>query len=44
MRPDRYSHIWLGDYEPQAVGAIWTMRDINEGRERELPNDLSRIL
>jgi len=44
MRPDRYSHIWLGDYEPQAVGAIWTMRDINEGREAELPDDLSRIL
>jgi hypothetical protein len=44
LRPDRYSHIWLGDYEPQAVGAIWNMRDINEGRETELPNDLSRIL
>jgi len=44
MRPDRYSHIWLGDYEPQAVGAIWNMRDINEGREIETPNDLSRIL
>ena len=44
MRPDRYSHIWQGDYEPQAVGAIWTMRDINEGREREVPNDIGRIL
>jgi hypothetical protein len=44
MRPDRYSHIWLGDYEPQAVGSIWTMRDINEGRQSEVPNDLSRIL
>ena len=44
MRPDRYSHIWEGDYEPQAVGAIWNMRDINEGREIETPNDLSRIL
>lgn len=44
MRPDRYSHIWEGDYEPQAVGAIWTMRDINEGREREVPNDIGRIL
>ena len=44
MRPDRYSHIWLGDYEPQAVGSIWTMRDINEGRQTEVPNDLSRIL
>ncbi len=44
MRPDRYSHIWQGDYEPQAVGAIWTMRDINEGRQTEVPNDLSRIL
>ena len=44
MRPDRYSHIWQGDYEPQAVGSIWTMRDINEGRQSEIPNDLSRIL
>jgi hypothetical protein len=44
MRPDRYSHIWLGDYEPQAVGSIWTMRDINDGRLAEMPNDLSRIL
>jgi hypothetical protein len=44
MRPDRYSHIWQGDYEPQAVGSIWTMRDINEGRQTEVPNDLSRIL
>jgi phage terminase large subunit-like protein len=44
MRPDRYSHIWEGDYEPQAVGAIWTMRDINEGREKEVPNDIGRIL
>ena len=44
MRPDRYSHIWEGDYEPQAVGAIWNMRDINEGRETEMPNDIGRIL
>ena len=44
MRPDRYSHIWLGDYEPQAVGSIWTMRDISDGRLVEMPNDLSRIL
>ena len=44
MRPDRYSHIWQGDYEPNSVGAIWTMRDINENRKTEIPNDIGRIL
>ena len=43
-RPDRYGHVWNGEYEPQAVGAIWTMRDINEGRVQERPNDLKRIV
>jgi len=44
MRPDRYGHIWLGDYEPQAVGAIWHMRDINDNRIKDIPDDLERIL
>ena len=43
-RPDRYGHVWLGEYEPQAVGAIWTMRDINDTRVQEQPNDLKRIV
>ncbi len=30
--PDRYAHIWEGDYEPQAVGAIWTRAKIDEHR------------
>jgi phage terminase large subunit-like protein len=41
--PDRYSHIWLGDYEPQAVGAIWNMANIHENRRHEAPI-LKRIL
>lgn len=40
---DRYAHIWLGDYEPQAVGAIWDRQTINSGRRHELPV-LKRIL
>ena len=30
--PDRYAHIWLGEYEPQAIGAIWTRQCIHENR------------
>lgn len=30
--PDRYAHIWLGAYEPQAKGAIWSRQVIHEGR------------
>lgn len=33
---DRYGHIWLGEYEPMAVGAIWDRATIHECR-RELP-------
>jgi phage terminase large subunit-like protein len=43
-KPDRYSHIWEGDYEPQAVGAIWMMANINETRVESRPNDLTRVL
>jgi phage terminase large subunit-like protein len=43
-RPDRFGHIWLGDYEPQAVGSIWNMADIEEGRRTEAPGDLTRIV
>jgi len=43
-RPDRYGHIWEGEYEPQAVGAIWTMRDIEESRVDEAPREMKRIV
>ncbi len=39
----RYGHIWLGEYEPMAIGAIWDRLTIHEGRRAEAP-DLERIL
>lgn len=41
--PDRYAHIWLGEYEPMAVGAIWDRQTLHEHRRAEAP-DLERIL
>tara|TARA_R110000787_G_scaffold193035_9_gene304622 strand:+ start:815 stop:2080 length:1266 start_codon:yes stop_codon:yes gene_type:complete len=41
--PDRFGHIWLGEYAPQAVGAIWNMAKIHENRIHEAPV-LGRIL
>lgn len=41
--PDRFSHIWLGDYAPQAVGAIWNMANIHSNRIHEAPV-MGRIL
>lgn len=41
--PGRYGHVWLGEYEPQAVGAIWTRDVIQRNRRKEAPQ-LSRIL
>lgn len=43
-KPDRYGHIWLGDYEPQAVGAIFTLADVDEHRVTEAPRDFARIV
>lgn len=40
---DRYAHIWLGDYEPAAVGAIWDRLTIQNGRRAEAP-EMARIL
>jgi hypothetical protein len=40
---DRYGHIWLGEYEPTAIGAIWDRATIHEGRRPDAP-DLKRIL
>lgn len=41
---DRYGHVWLGDYEPTAIGAIWDRVTLHEGRLSEVPDDLERIL
>lgn len=43
-QPDRYAHIWLGDYEPQAVGAIWHMKDLDQHSVEAAPRDLNRIV
>ena len=40
---DRYGHIWLGEYEPMVVGAIWDRLTLHEGRRSELP-ELARIV
>jgi hypothetical protein len=42
-KPDRYGHIWLGDYEPTAIGAIWDRLTIHQGRRTD-PPELERIL
>lgn len=34
---DRYGHVWLGDYEPAALGAIWDRVTLHEGRMDEAP-------
>lgn len=39
----RYGHIWLGEYEPEVVGAIWDRLTLDQGRVAE-PPELSRIL
>ena len=41
--PDRYAHIWLGEYEPTAIGAIWDRQTLHETRRQEAPT-LSRIV
>lgn len=30
--PQRYAHIWLGEYEPAAIGAIWTRQMFTDWR------------
>lgn len=34
---DRYGHIWLGHYEPTALGAIWDRQTLHSGRMFEVP-------
>ena len=41
--PARYAHVWLGEYEPQAVGAIWN-REVFHRNRREVAPEMSRIL
>ncbi len=40
---DRYAHIWLGEYEPTAIGAIWDRQTIHAHRRHELPK-MNRIV
>lgn len=40
---DRYAHIWLGEYEPTAIGAIWDRQTIHAHRRREAP-EMERIV
>lgn len=42
--PDRYAHIWLGAYEPQAIGAIFNRQNFHRNRITEIPPDLRRIV
>lgn len=40
---DRYAHIWLGEYEPAAIGAIWDRQTLHQHRRSEPPT-LGRVL
>lgn len=42
-RRERYGHIWLGEYEPTAIGAIWDRVTIHNGRRDKTP-DMDRIV
>ena len=37
FKRERYGHIWLGDYEPTAIGAIWDRATLHSGRTKEPP-------
>lgn len=41
---DRYAHIWLGAYEPQAKGAIWQRQGFHQNRVRAMPCERGRTL
>lgn len=41
--PARYAHIWLGEYEPMAVGAIWDRANFQQQRMTDMP-PLERIV
>ena len=42
--PARYAHIWLGEYEPMVVGAIWDRANIHAHRRTVAPDDIERIV
>jgi hypothetical protein len=42
-KPDRYGHIWLGEYEPVAIGAIWDRLTLHRNRRESAP-DMERIV
>ena len=42
--PERYSHVWQGDYEPQIAGAIWTRHLINACRVEQMNVSRERTL
>jgi len=42
--PDRYGHIWEGDYEPVVVGALWNRQMFHAHRIDKIPGDLERIV
>ena len=39
----RYGHVWLGEYEPAAIGAIWDRLTLHTNRRDEAPS-LTRIV
>lgn len=43
QKPYRFDHIWHGEYEPMAIGAIWNRVNLRENRRAEAP-EMGRIL
>lgn len=41
--PTRYAHIWEGEYEPTAIGAIFDRQNIADNRRKEAPQ-MKRIV
>ena len=44
VNPQRYGHVWLGQYEPAVIGAIWDRARLHELRVSAPPAALTRIL
>jgi len=43
QKPERFAHIWLGEYEPMAIGAIWSRMILHQCRRSIMP-EMGRIL